>query len=67
MVHAPSLVTDVAIIAAGIALQFALAWYIEWYRALVRGGRIPKTVSPEFFGPHLPPSLSPKPVKAEIA
>lgn len=37
MVHVTNASTDIAIISAGIVLQFALAWYIEWYRRVVNG------------------------------
>ena len=39
MVHIPSPAGDVAIILAGIGAQFALAYYIEWYRRAANGWR----------------------------
>ncbi|MET0169523.1 MAG: OpgC domain-containing protein, partial [Aliihoeflea sp.] len=36
-VFPPTIVSDVMIVATGIALQFALAYYIDWYRKLIRG------------------------------
>jgi hypothetical protein len=39
MVHIPSPSGDVTIIAVGLAAQFALAFYIEWYRRAVDGWR----------------------------
>lgn len=39
MVHIPSPTSDVTIIAIGIAAQFAIAYYIEWYRRTVNGWR----------------------------
>lgn len=35
-VFPPTIVSDLMIVAAGIALQFALAYHIEWYRRLIR-------------------------------
>ena len=39
-VFAPTVATDVLIVTAGIALQFALAYYIEWYRRLLKGAQV---------------------------
>ncbi len=39
MVHIPSAASDLAILAIGIAAQFALAYYIEWYRGVADGWR----------------------------
>jgi hypothetical protein len=38
-VDPPGLAADVAIVTAGIAAQFALAYYLDWYQALVRPKR----------------------------
>ncbi|MCO6390189.1 hypothetical protein GTW25_04000 [Aliihoeflea aestuarii] len=35
-VFPPTIISDVTIVAVGIALQFALAYYIDWYRRLIR-------------------------------
>lgn len=35
-VFPPTVLSDLAIVAVGIALQFALVYYIEWYRRLVK-------------------------------
>lgn len=46
-VFAPTVLSDVVIVTAGIALQFALAYYIEWYRRLLKSAqaaREPKRV-----------------------
>lgn len=37
--HESGFTSDVVIIVAGITLQFALAWYIEWYRGVTRAPR----------------------------
>lgn len=37
MVHVTDTGIDIAIVSAGIVLQFAVAWYIEWYRRIVNG------------------------------
>ena len=37
MVHVPDRIDDLAIVAVGVALQFALAFHIEWYRRVTRG------------------------------
>jgi len=39
MVHIPSPASDITIVAIGIGAQFALAFYIEWYRRTVNGWR----------------------------
>lgn len=39
MVHIPSPASDVTIVAIGLTAQFALAFYIEWYRGTVNGWR----------------------------
>lgn len=39
MLHVPNMTADIAIVSAGIVLQFAVAWYIEWYRRVVNGWR----------------------------
>ena len=39
MVHIPSPTSDITIVAIGIGAQFALAFYIEWYRRTVNGWR----------------------------
>lgn len=47
-VHAPGAIADIALVAAGIAVQFAVAYYIEWYRRVTArkqaAGREPATV-----------------------
>ncbi|MEO3386536.1 OpgC domain-containing protein [Mesorhizobium sp. CAU 1741] len=45
--HESDFLTDVLIIVAGIALQFALAWYIEWYRAVIRAPKPARIGSPQ--------------------
>ncbi|TYR29649.1 hypothetical protein FY036_22645 [Mesorhizobium microcysteis] len=62
IVHEPTLMGDIAIIAAGVAAQFALAYYIEWYRRLVRNAKAATTAVPAVFGP--PPQPVAKPVVA---
>lgn len=37
MVYVTNYNVDIAIVAAGIVLQFGVAWYIEWYRRVVNG------------------------------
>lgn len=37
-VHGSAPASDVAIVAAGLLAQFAVAYYIEWYRRLAAGG-----------------------------
>jgi hypothetical protein len=37
MVYVTNYSVDIAIVAAGIVLQFGVAWYIEWYRRVVNG------------------------------
>ena len=69
LVHEPSIATDIAIVAAGVGAHFALAYYIEWYRGLVRGSK-PVPAGPEVFvGPPLRPAHHPLPhrVKPEMA
>ena len=39
MVHIPSAASDMTIIAIGIGAQFAVAYYIEWYRGVANGWR----------------------------
>lgn len=39
MVHIPSPTSDVTIIAIGLAAQFGIAFYIEWYRRAANGWR----------------------------
>lgn len=36
-VFPPTIISDITIVMAGIALQFALAYYIDWYQKLIRG------------------------------
>lgn len=43
MVHIPSATGDLTILATGIFLQFALAYYIEWYRGVANGWRTAST------------------------
>ena len=43
MVHIPSPTGDVTIVAVGLAAQFGLAFYIEWYRRTVDGWRATAT------------------------
>lgn len=43
MVHIPSATGDLTILAIGIGAQFALAFYIEWYRRTANGWRAPAT------------------------
>jgi len=43
MVHIPSAASDLAILAIGILAQFALAYYIEWYRGIANGWRATPT------------------------
>ena len=45
MVHVPDIVGDLAIVTGGILLQFALAFYIEWYRRVTRGDWRPAATS----------------------
>ncbi len=39
MVHIPSPASDMTILAVGIGAQFAIAYYIEWYRGVANGWR----------------------------
>ena len=39
MVHIPSVSGDLTILAVGIGAQFAIAYYIEWYRGVANGWR----------------------------
>ena len=39
MVHIPSTASNMTILAIGIGAQFALAYYIEWYRGVANGWR----------------------------
>jgi hypothetical protein len=41
-VFAPTVFSDIVIVTAGIALQFALAYYIEWYRRLLKNAQAPR-------------------------
>lgn len=43
MVFVTNLEVDIAIVAAGIVLQFAVAWYIEWYRGVQNGWKAAST------------------------
>ena len=43
MVHIPTVTGDLTILAIGIAAQFALAYYIEWYRGVANGWRAAAT------------------------
>lgn len=45
MTHQIGLVGDITIVVAGIAVQFALAYYIEWYRGVIRAAK-PAPVRP---------------------
>ncbi len=43
MVHIPTVTGDLTILATGIGAQFALAYYIEWYRGVANGWRAAAT------------------------
>jgi len=55
LTHEVSLFGDVTIITIGIGAQFALAYYIEWYRTITRKPK-PLPVTP--YGPPLPAERS---------
>ncbi len=59
IVHEPTFMGDIAMIAVGVAAQFALAYYIEWYRRLVRNAKPAATAVPVVFGPPPRPVAQP--------
>lgn len=56
MVHEPAFLTDIAIVAAGVGAQFAVAYYIEWYRGLLRAAR--QAPAAPVFGPPPRPAVA---------
>jgi hypothetical protein len=68
-VHVETMFTQIAIVAIGIALQFAVAYYIDWYRKLLRGAKTAATVKAALIGPAPRPSPAAVPAsrKAELA
>ena len=45
-VHGTAPMSDAAIVTGGILAQFAIAYYIEWYRRLASGARVARTIQP---------------------
>lgn len=67
MVHEPAVAIDIAIVVAGVAVHFAIAYYIEWYRDLVRSTKSAPAGPEVFVGPPLRPGSLPHRAKAEMA
>ena len=67
MVHEPAVAIDIAIVVAGVAVHFAIAYYIEWYRGLVRSTKSAPAGPEVFVGPPLRPGSLPHRAKAEMA
>ncbi len=65
LVHEPSIATDMAIVAVGVGAHFALAYYIEWYRGLVRRTKAAPAGPEVFVGPPLRPAHHSLPHRAK--